>query len=147
MESTSTFETLEPTSPGPLIYVVDDEPLVGQVVDICLRTAGYQTRLFHDPIEAVHAFEAALRKPDLLLADFQMPGMNGMEVIFRCKTCFPELKTISISGTLHVDELETFPIKPDIFIHKPFFPRELLEPVKTLLARPPAALRTATTPA
>ncbi|MEW6305236.1 MAG: response regulator [Verrucomicrobiota bacterium] len=119
--------------PAPLIFIVDDEPMVCQVVDFCLRSAGYQTRIFHDPQLALDAFIDAMRKPDLLLTDFQMPGMNGLELIERCKALHPPLKTISISGTLQVYEIEGIGTKPDRFIPKPFFPKELLDPVRVLL--------------
>lgn len=140
MEPTSTIKSSNETLRAPLIYIVDDEPMVGQVVDLCLKMAGYNTQLFSDPVEAFHAFENSPRKPCLLLADYQMPGMDGLELIARCKKVYPDLKSISISGTLHVEEIETHAIRPDKFIRKPFFPKELLGPVKELLHNHPGLL-------
>jgi CheY-like chemotaxis protein len=117
-----------------LIYVVDDEPLVAEVLATSLELAGYRICRFTDSQAAWESFLTAREKPALLVADFQMPNLNGMELIERCKTAHPPLKTISASGTLRLADLPRFPVAPDHFIAKPFFPRELVELVRQLLA-------------
>lgn len=135
VENTSTFQTPETPPTRPLIFVVDDEPFVLDLLEICLKSTEFEARFFSDPIAALRAFESAQPKPALLLADFQMPGMNGLELIHRCKTGHPELKTISISGTLNVDEMDAYKARPDVFLPKPFYPSELLPLIHELMRR------------
>ncbi|MEW6302981.1 MAG: response regulator [Verrucomicrobiota bacterium] len=123
--------------PAPLIFVVDDEPLVAEVVETILDLEGYRTRVFLEPEKALDELMHTEASPDLLLTDFRMPNMNGMELIRRSKEKFPELKSILFSG--HVDEnvMATQSARPDRFMRKPFFPETLLEMIHTLV--PPRA--------
>jgi DNA-binding NtrC family response regulator len=124
--------------PAPLevatIFIVDDEPMVGEVVDAVLKMAGYQTRLFQDPVSALRAFAEAHPRPRLLLTDFAMGELNGMELISRCLRAEPRLRTILFSG--HVDEtiLKQYAVQPDCFLQKPLPPKALADTVHALLA-------------
>ena len=124
------------TPASPLIFIVDDEPMVLEVLGMSLGDEGYAIQSFSDPLEAFQHFETAQRKPAMLLADYRMPGMTGMELIRRCKANYPALKTISISGTLNLCDFKTFVTRPDRFINKPIFPRDLIKVVKELLQEP-----------
>src|SRR5258708_22993040 len=98
-----------------LIYVVDDLGAVAELVVNVLTRAGYKAEMFLDPWTAFMAFESANPKPVLLISDFQMPGMNGMELIEKCNALSPSLKTTSFSGTLFFDaDLQRYAVKPDI---------------------------------
>ena len=120
----------------PLIYVVDDVETIAELLVIFLKLKGYRTKMFLDPLEALAAFEMADPKPALLISDFTMPGMNGMELIGRCKALSPELKTISFSGTLYEDsEIEYYAVKPDVALRKPSRLNDLLVAVRQLLAK------------
>ena len=55
-----------------VLYVVDDEPLVGDVVQAILKMGGYESVLFADPKAAFQALSEANPKPTLLLTDFQI---------------------------------------------------------------------------
>ena len=117
------------------IYVVDDEPMVGELVATVLEMDGYQTTLFRNPAEALKAFITANPRPALLLTDFVMDGLNGMELIEHCKRAQPALKTILYSGNLGAEITQRYPVKPDYFIRKPFRPQNLLDTVRLVLAR------------
>jgi DNA-binding NtrC family response regulator len=121
---------------GTLIYVVDDAPMVGDLVATVLEMAGYQIGLFRKPAEAMKAFIAANPRPVLLLTDFNMDGLNGMELIEQCKRVQPTLKTILCSGTVGMEITQRYLIKPDHFIPKPFEPlNNLVDTVRLILAR------------
>jgi DNA-binding NtrC family response regulator len=119
---------------GVSIYVVDDEPMVGELVATVLEMDGFQTRLFRDPAEALKVFIAANPRPVLLLTDFVMDGLNGMELIEHCKRAQPTLKTILYSGNVGVEITQRYPVKPDYFIRKPFQPKNLVDTVRLVLA-------------
>ena len=116
------------------VYVVDDEPMVGDVVQAILRMGGYETVFFNDPYAAFKAFNEANPKPTLLLTDFQMPQMTGRELIQHCKKAHPALKTILYSGNVQEDTVAFYPARPDRFLRKPFSPKTLIDMVQAVLS-------------
>ena len=117
-----------------LIYVVDDEPLVGDVVQAILKMGGFESVLFADPKIAFQALSEANPKPTLLLTDFQMPHMSGRELIQLCKKVYPALKTILYSGNVQEETVAFYPARPDRFLRKPFTPKTLIDLVHSVLA-------------
>lgn len=122
----------------PLVYIVDDEPMIGELVGIFLQMEGMQVEVFDQPWAAWAAFRTAEPKPVVLLTDFSMPGMNGLELIAACRSLHPDLKTISISGTMTSEDMAVAGISPDRFVRKPFLPSALRQPMAELLAEIPA---------
>ena len=116
-----------------LIYVVDDTPELGEMLQLFLSRAGYNTKVFNDPLKALAALESSATKPDLLVSDFRMPGINGLELIHRCKLMHPRLKIISASAHMIHEEIEKYPIQPDRILTKPYSTAQLLETVRSLL--------------
>jgi CheY-like chemotaxis protein len=119
---------------GELVYVVDDEEIFAEVVAAILRSEDYQTRTFDNAEAVVAAIDSADRKPDVLLTDFVMPGMNGMELIIVARTKVEGLKTILFSGQVRDEILGKFGVQPDRFIGKPFQPKVLLEMIAEVSA-------------
>jgi CheY-like chemotaxis protein len=117
----------------PLIYVVDDDPAVAEVIEALLDLYGHKSKVFTKPKEALDSFITEPIKPKLLITDFQMPKMNGMELLQACKRDHPSLRCISASGTLHVEEMKVYPIQPDKHLAKPFYPRQLLDAVEEMV--------------
>ena len=117
-----------------LVYVVDDEPMVGDVVQAILKLGGYESVFFADPNAAFKAFSEAHPKPALLLTDFQMPQMTGRELIHHCKKVEPGLKTILYSGNVQEETVAFYPARPDRFLRKPFTPKTLIDLVHAVLA-------------
>src|ERR1044071_10152932 len=76
------------------VFIVDEEPMVGEVVSALLTMEGLNTRLFTSPLDALEAFEAAEAKPDLLITDFLMQPFDGMDLMVRCRQSHPNLRTI-----------------------------------------------------
>ncbi|HEY6167595.1 MAG TPA: response regulator [Verrucomicrobiae bacterium] len=118
---------------APLVYVVDDEAMIVTLIDAILAPAGYGLKLFRDPELLLKALGAAKPKPDVLITDFAMGAVNGMELIERSKALHPKLKTIMISGTVDQNFVRLAPVKPDRFLAKPFESRTLLGAVEALL--------------
>jgi len=119
----------------PLVYIVDDEVLLLELAAASLQPAGYETKQFQDPELALKSFLRTKPKPDLLLSDYAMGKMNGLELIEKCKEIKPELKSVLISGTAGAEILLTAPVKVDRFLGKPYQPAVLVELVRTVLGR------------
>lgn len=122
-----------PAKTAAQVFIVDDEALVGQVVETILSMEGFEARFFSDPVEALREFMAAERKPDLLLSDFVMTPMNGMELIGHCKQAAPGLHTVLYSGNVGEEILRRYTDKPDAFLTKPFLPQALIGTVRRVL--------------
>jgi CheY-like chemotaxis protein len=126
--------SLEATGVSPLVYLVDDEPLLLELAEMVLEGNGYRFQKFQDPIEAWNAFSVAAPPPTLLITDYAMHAMNGIELIVKCKTLRPELKTILISGTVDENILGALPVKVDHFLRKPYRTIQLGDIVRSVLA-------------
>jgi CheY-like chemotaxis protein len=117
-----------------LIYIVDDEALLSDLAEASLQPAEYAVEQFQDPELALQSFLLANPKPDLILSDYAMGKMNGLELIQKCKEAKPDLKAILISGTAGADILLDAPVKVDRFLGKPYQPAALLELARAVLA-------------
>lgn len=115
-----------------LIYLVDDEPLLLDLAEVTLHEH-YQIKKFIDPEKALADFLKAPRRPTLLITDYAMGKMNGVELITRCKEANPDLKTMLLSGTAGAEIVLNAPVKIDRFLGKPYQPTELLVAVQQIL--------------
>lgn len=117
-----------------MLLVVDDEPMMGNILGTFLEAEGYSNTVFDNPETALEAFRNAEAKPVMLITDQSMPAMTGMDLISGCKAISPQLKTILCSGRVDVDLLASVEATPDRLVSKPFRPADLVESVKALLA-------------
>ena len=121
------------THAAPLIFVVDDEPVFADIVGELRQMEGYRICVFHDS----QAAEAALRnspvKPDLFLADFKRPGLDGVELLSMRKSQIRSRKTILISGMASELILGEHGLHPDLCVSKPFSGATLLKSVRRVL--------------
>jgi DNA-binding NtrC family response regulator len=75
-----------PTSRGQkLIYLVDDEDLLLEMAAVALQHDGYELKKFQDPEAAYASFANEAAKPSLLLTDYAMESMTGVELSEKCK--------------------------------------------------------------
>ena len=65
------------------VLVVDDEPTIAEIVSRYLERAGYQTTIAHDGAEALASAERG--RPDLVVLDLMLPGVDGLEVMRRLR--------------------------------------------------------------
>jgi CheY-like chemotaxis protein len=121
------------------VLVVDDEVHILYVVSLKLRNAGYEVITAQDGREALEL--AQIESPDLLITDYQMPYLSGLELCRRLQR---------IPATRHIPALmltaRGFSVDPQamlaagikLCLHKPFSPREVLTAVDGMLAVTPA---------
>ena len=109
--------------------------MIGGLVECILKLEGFVPRYFSNPEDALRSLAEDGPKPALLLTDFLMAPINGMELIQRCKQVEPDLKTILYSGNVGEDIMRFYPVAPDGFLSKPFLPKTLVDMVDTVLDR------------
>jgi DNA-binding NtrC family response regulator len=127
----------ERNDPGlpPTIYVVDDEQMLLDLAEMILEPAGFQVCLFHDPQQALAEYKAAESPPDVLVTDYAMAHMNGLDLIRECKRLHPQQKTILLSGTVDEGIYAQSEVKPDHFLAKPYQINKLVEVIHELIAQ------------
>jgi two-component system, OmpR family, response regulator len=118
--------------PAQTILVVEDEPRIAAIAADYLRHAGYAVTVASDGAQAL---EHAKARPDLIVLDLGLPGIDGIDVARRLRR---ESAVPIIMVTARVEEadrllgLET---GADDYLTKPFSPRELLARIRALLRR------------
>ena len=120
---------------GALIYVVDDEPMLLELAAAILEPEGYHVKTFRDPELALQSFTAAKPRPALLITDFAMHSMNGMQLIEHFRKLEPRQRILLISGTVGKEIFQDSPARPDDFLAKPYQADQLTSAVKSLLTR------------
>ena len=116
-----------------LIYVVDDEEILLELAEVSLIGDGYALKTFQNPQVAFESFTQELRKPTLLMTDYAMGSMTGMELSAKCKSAHPALKILMVSGTAGPEVADQAPGTVDKFLAKPYMPAELARTVRSLL--------------
>ncbi|MCL4424761.1 MAG: response regulator transcription factor [Firmicutes bacterium] len=115
------------------VLVVDDESSIVQLVTFNLEKEGFQTVAAHDGLQALQV--ARTEKPDLIILDVMLPGLDGFEV---CRILSRELTAPIILLTARKEEIDRvvgLEIGADDYVTKPFSPRELVARVKAILRR------------
>jgi len=115
----------------PMVFVVDDEPMLLELAEAILKPLGYQVRTFRDPELALKEFPAAA--PAVVITDYAMGRMNGMDLIRECRRLNPRQKMILLSGTVDEHVFAEAPVKPDQFLTKPYQIQELADHVRSLI--------------
>jgi DNA-binding response OmpR family regulator len=126
------------------ILVVEDDTSLREVIEYNLSKNGYQTKTAADGISAIE--EARKIKPDLILLDVNLPGVDGFEV---CRIIRKEMAVPILLVTARDDEIDRvigLEIGADDYITKPFSMRELVARVKAHLRREKLLAEYAQTP-
>ena len=124
----------KPEKKPPLIFIVDDNPDLTEMAEMVLLGEGYRCARFGDPQEVLQSFQQNAERPDLLLTDYEMGSMNGLELIEHCRRDVPGLKAVLLSGTVEASTALRHPVRINHFLSKPYQPRDLMALVKSLLA-------------
>ena len=82
----------------PCILIVDDQKDIVRLLHSTLQTLGHQLDIVDAPSGEEALLEASRRKVDLLVADYLLPGISGVELMRKIKARTPELRVIFISG-------------------------------------------------
>jgi two-component system response regulator MtrA len=117
------------------ILVVDDDTALAEMIGIVLRTEGFDPEFCADGDEAVEAFHRT--KPDLVLLDLMLPGIDGIEVCnrIRSESGVPIIMLTAKSDT--ADVVKGLESGADDYIVKPFNPKELVARIRTRLRPAP----------
>ncbi|HPY33310.1 MAG TPA: response regulator transcription factor [Anaerolineaceae bacterium] len=115
------------------ILVVDDEISLQETLAYNLTREGYQVEVAGDGNMALHL--ARTSKPDLVILDVMLPGLDGFEVcrILRQETSIPVLMLTARDD--EIDRVVGLEVGADDYLAKPFSMRELMARVKALLRR------------
>jgi CheY-like chemotaxis protein len=118
---------------GPLIFVVDDEPMLLELASVILEPLGYAIKTFRDPQAALEAFSSANPPPAIVITDYAMHRMNGLTLMNACRKIRPGQKVMLVSGTVDENVFHNSSAKPDRFLAKPYQAKQLLDLVRQLL--------------
>jgi two-component system KDP operon response regulator KdpE len=111
------------------ILVVDDHPKVVRFIQIDLKRRGYEVITAGSGDEALELVKTA--RPDIMLLDIIMPGMDGLEVLERLRS-FTQLPVIAFSA--NADNRDNAVLRgANDFMTKPFEPDEMVRRIKKLL--------------
>ncbi len=117
------------------MLVVDDEPTIAEVVSRYLERAGYRTRSAGDGHEALRL--VGERRPDLVVLDLMLPGLDGLEVLSRLREgSGPQSAVILLTAKGEpTDRVVGLRRGADDYVAKPFSPAELVARVDAVLRR------------
>ena len=120
------------------VLVVDDEPTIAEVVARYLDRAGYATHVAGDGLAALEVAER--ERPDLVVLDLMLPGIDGLEVMRRLRerSAPPNARVAVILLTARGEESDRvigLRLGADDYVVKPFSPAELVARVDAVLRR------------
>lgn len=118
------------------ILVVDDDTALAEMIGIVLHGEGFEPSFCADGALALDAFHSV--KPDLVLLDLMLPGLDGIEVcrLIRAESGTPIIMLTAKSDT--TDVVKGLESGADDYMVKPFNPKELVARIRTRLRPTPA---------
>ena len=121
----------------PNVLVVEDEPAIAEAVVSRLRSEGFEARWVGDGAQAVELCRQL--RPDLVVLDLMLPGLDGLEV---CRRIQAERRVPVVMLTARDDETDLvvgLSVGAEDYVTKPFSPRELVARIRAVLRRVAAA--------
>ena len=120
---------------GHIVVVIDDDPVIREIVSFNLKLRGFAAYSFSNGIEALKAIESI--KPDLVILDVIMPDMDGWEICKILRDTDETLKILMLTA-LDTDRDKMIGrsiLHADEYMTKPFDLDELIESVKRLVEK------------
>ncbi len=117
----------------PTILLVEDARDLAQVIARELEVAGYRTLHVVDGVSALEAH--AREQPDMVILDWMLPGMDGLEVLRRLRQSAPTPVLMLTARSEETDRVVGLELGADDYLTKPFSMRELVARVRALLRR------------
>jgi DNA-binding response OmpR family regulator len=118
------------------ILIVEDEAEIAQLIQLYLEKEGFTCRICRDGVSALQMFQDL--KPDLIILDLMIPGLDGLEVCARVRqkpgSKDPYILMLTAKGE-ELDRIIGLSTGADDYMVKPFSPRELVARVRALLRR------------
>ena len=115
------------------ILVIDDEPSIINLVTAYLKPEGYEVYTAADGNAGLKA--ARVYKPDLIILDLMLPGIDGIELLSRLRRESDVYVIMLTARTEETDKIIGLSVGADDYVTKPFSPRELVARVKAALRR------------
>jgi two-component system, OmpR family, alkaline phosphatase synthesis response regulator PhoP len=118
------------------ILVVDDEVHIVQVVAIKLRNNGFEVITAENGAEGLEL--AIQERPDLIVSDYQMPVMSGLEMIenLRTKDQTRDIPVVMLTARgFAIEDEKKQQLRVTACLSKPFSPRELLQSIESVLGQ------------
>src|SRR5512138_936081 len=115
------------------ILVIDDEPSIVNLVAAYLKPEGHEVHTAADGPSGLKAARAF--KPDLIILDVMLPGMDGIELLSRLRRESDVYVILLTARTEETDKVIGLSVGADDYVTKPFSPRELTARVKAALRR------------
>jgi len=122
----------------PRIFIVDDEPFILKALTRMLRASGFQVQGFSTVADALTAMASP---PDLVLTDYHLPELDGLDLATRCHAIAPETPVVVLSGGV-LDERIEAALQAGLirrFLRKPWDQAELLQTLWEQVGPRPAA--------
>lgn len=118
----------------PSVFVVDDEPQIATLLTRILEREGYAVRSFGGAEQALDAIPAD--RPDLVVTDLMMPGMDGLELVRRAHAATPGIAAVLTTGYASIDNVvDALRSGVDDFVTKPFSVAEIRDVVARVMRR------------
>jgi two-component system, OmpR family, alkaline phosphatase synthesis response regulator PhoP len=115
------------------ILVIDDERSILELVTAYLTKEGYEVATAEDGISGLKA--ARTFKPDLVVLDIMLPGIDGIELLQRLRRESDVYTIMLTAKSEEIDKIVGLSVGADDYVTKPFSPRELVARVKAALRR------------
>ncbi len=115
------------------ILVIDDEPSIINLVQAYLKPEGFEVYTAADGNAGLKAARAF--KPDLIILDLMLPGIDGIELLSRLRRESDVYVIMLTARTEETDKVVGLSVGADDYVTKPFSPRELVARVKAALRR------------
>jgi DNA-binding response OmpR family regulator len=115
------------------VLVVDDEPMVREVLERYLQLDGFDVTTADDGEAALSSFAA--ESPHLVLLDLMLPRIDGLEVFRRMRAAAPTPVIMLTARGEETDRVVGLELGADDYVTKPFSPREVIARVRAVLRR------------
>jgi two-component system, OmpR family, response regulator ResD len=115
------------------VLVVDDEPIVRDVLSRYLSREGFEVETAADGQAALDVFEAT--RPELIVLDLMLPGIDGLEVLRRIRSRNGAAVIMLTARGEETDRVVGLELGADDYVAKPFSPREVVARVRAVLRR------------
>lgn len=125
-----------PAPPRLRALVIEDEPPISRLVRSYLEQEGFTVDVASDGTSGVAL--ARDHRPDVIVLDLMLPGMDGIEVCRTIRTFSDAYVIMLTAKTEEIDRLIGLSVGADDYLGKPFSPRELVARVRAMLRRPRA---------
>jgi two-component system, OmpR family, alkaline phosphatase synthesis response regulator PhoP len=117
-----------------LVYTVDDEENILEIINFNLEKNGYETRGYTNGSDFFKEF--ANKKPDLVILDLMLPDMDGYDICKEIKNTGSDIPVIILSAKgEELDKVLGLELGADDYVVKPFGVRELMARVKNIIKR------------